>query len=161
MKDNNGFGKEVENMKVILNQDIKGKGKKGQLVEVSDGYGRNYLLPKGLAKEATNTNINIMNGKNDAEEYRRKTALEDAEAQKEKMEQAEVVLTAKAGENGKLFGSITSKDVSEALKMQHHIKIDKKKFVMPDGIKTLGTTTVEVKIHPGVTGKLKVTVKEQ
>lgn len=148
-------------MKVILNQDVKGKGKKGQLVEVSDGYARNFLLPKGLAKEATNTNINIMNGKNNAEAYHQQVALEEAQATKEKMEAVEVVLTAKAGENGKLFGSITSKDVAEALTMQHHIKLDKKKFVMPDGIKMLGTTTVDVKIHQGVTGKLKVTVKGQ
>lgn len=148
-------------MKVILNQDVKGKGKKGQLVEVSDGYARNFLLPKGLAKEASNTNINIMKGQNDAEAHRQQVALEEAQAQKEKMEAVEVVLTAKAGDNGKLFGSITSKDVAEALTMQHHIKIDKKKFVMPDGIKALGTTTVEVKIHQGVTGKLKVVVKGQ
>jgi len=148
-------------MKVILNQDIKGQGKKGQLIEVSDGYARNYLLPKKLAKEATNTNINIMNGQNKSEAYHQKVALEEAQAQKEKMEQVTVVLTAKAGENGKLFGSITSKDVAEALKMQHHIKLDKKKFVMPDGIKTLGVTTVDVKIHQGVTAKLKVEVKNQ
>ena len=148
-------------MKVILTQDIKRKGKKDQLIEVSDGYARNFLLPKGLAKEATNTNINIMNGKNDAEAHRQKVALDEAEATKAKMEAVEVVLTAKAGENGKLFGSITSKDVAEALTMQHHIKLDKKKFVLPDGIKTLGTTTVDVKIHQGVTGKLKVTVKGQ
>ena len=146
-------------MKVILTQDIKGKGKKDQLIEVSDGYARNFLLPKGLAKEATNTNINIMNGKNDAEAHRQKVMLEEAEATKAKMEAVEVVLSAKAGENGKLFGSITSKDVAEALTMQHHIKLDKKKFVLPDGIKSLGTTTVDVKIHQGVTGKLKVTVK--
>lgn len=148
-------------MKVILNQDIKGHGKKGQLVEVSDGYARNYLLPKKLAQEATSTNINIMNGKNESEAHRQQVALEEAQAQKAKMESIEVVLTAKAGENGKLFGSITSKDVAEALKMQHHIKLDKKKFVMPDGIKAIGTTTVDVKIHTGVTGKLKVVVKEQ
>ena len=148
-------------MKVILNQDIKGQGKKGQLVEVSDGYARNFLLPKKLAKEATNANINIMNGQNESEAYHKKVALEEATAQKEKMEQVAVELFAKAGENGKLFGSITSKDVAEALKMQHHIKLDKKKFVMPDGIKTLGVTTVEVKIHQGVTAKLKVEVKNQ
>lgn len=148
-------------MKVILNQDVKGQGKKGQLVEVSDGYARNFLLPKGLAKEATNTNLNIMHGKNEAEAYHQKVAFEEAEALKEKMGALEVTLTAKAGENGKLFGSITSKDVAEALTMQHHIKLDKKKFVMPEGIKTLGTTTVDVKIHQGVTGKLKVVVKEQ
>jgi len=148
-------------MKVILNQDIKGQGKKGQLVEVSDGYARNFLLPRKLAVEANNTNINILNGKNDSEAYRKQVALEEAEQQKEKMEQVEVVLTAKAGDNGKLFGSITSKDVSEALTMQHHIKIDKKKFNIPDGIKAIGTTVVEVKIHPGVVGKLKVVVKQQ
>ena len=145
-------------MKVILNQDIKGQGKKGQLVEVSDGYARNFLLPKKLASEANNTNINILNGKNESEAYRKQVALEEALSQKEKMEKVEVRLSAKAGENGKLFGSITSKDVSEALTMQHHIKIDKKKFVIPDGIKVLGTTNVEVKIHPGVTATLKVTV---
>ena len=145
-------------MKVILNQDIKGQGKKGQLVEVSDGYARNFLLPKKLASEANNTNINILHGKNESEAYRKQVALEEATEQKEKMEKVEVRLTAKAGENGKLFGSITSKDVAEALTMQHHIKIDKKKFVIPDGIKTLGTTNVEVKIHPGVAATLKVTV---
>lgn len=145
-------------MKVILNCDIKGQGKKGQLIEVSDGYARNYLLPKKLASEANNTNINILNGKNESEAYRKQVALEEAVAQKEKMEKVEVKIVAKAGENGKLFGSITSKDVAEALTMQHHIKIDKKKFVMPDGIKILGTTVVEVKIHPGVVGNLKVTV---
>lgn len=148
-------------MKVILNQDIKGQGKKGQLVEVSDGYARNYLLPKKLASEANSTNMNILHGKNEAEAYHQQVALEEAEAQKEKMETIEVRLSAKAGENGKLFGSITSKDVAEALTAQHHIKIDKKKFVMPDGIKVLGTTKIEVKIHPGVTGHLKVTVTQQ
>jgi large subunit ribosomal protein L9 len=148
-------------MKVILNQDIKGQGKKGQLIEVSDGYARNYLLPKKLASEANNTNINILNGKNESEAYRKQVALDEANAQKEKMEKIEVRLSAKAGENGKLFGSITSKDVADALTMQHHIKIDKKKFVMPDGIKVLGTTNVEVKIHPGVLGTLKVTVTGQ
>lgn len=148
-------------MKVILNQDIKGQGKKGQLIDVSDGYARNYLLPKKLASEANNANINILNGKNESEAYRKQVALDEALSQKEKMEKIEVRLSAKAGENGKLFGSITSKDVAEALTMQHHIKIDKKKFVMPDGIKVLGTTNVEVKIHPGVVGTLKVTVTQQ
>lgn len=148
-------------MKVILNQDIKGHGKKGQLVEVSDGYARNYLLPRNLAKEATSTNINVMNSQNESEEHRRKVALEEAQALKEKMEAIEVVMTAKAGENGKLFGSVTSKDVAEALTAQHHIKLDKKKFVLPDGIKSIGTTTVDIKIHTGVVGKLKVVVKEQ
>ena len=147
-------------MKVILNQDVKGQGKKGQLVEVSDGYARNFLLPKKLAKEATKENINIMQGQNDSIEYRKKKELEEAQAIAEKMKEIVVNLKAKAGENGKLFGSITSKDVSEALTMQHHIKIDKKKFVLPDGIKMLGVTTVDVKLHQGVVGKVKVSVEQ-
>lgn len=148
-------------MKVILNQDVKGQGKKGQLVEVSDGYARNFLLPKKLAKEATKENINVMQGKRDSEEHRKKVELEEAQETARKIEAASVKLTAKAGENGKLFGSITSKDVAEALTMQHHIKLDKKKFVLPDGIKTLGTTEVEIKVYTGVTAKLKVVVENQ
>lgn len=148
-------------MKVILNQDVKGQGKKGQLVEVSDGYARNFLLPRNLAKEATNENLNVMKGKAESEEYRKKVELEAAQADAAKINEATVQLTAKAGDNGKLFGSITSKDVAEALKMQHHIKIDKKKLVMPDGIKMLGVTTVDVKVYPGVTAKLKVQITEQ
>ena len=151
----------VLKMKVILNQDIKGQGKKGQMVEVSDGYGRNYLLPRGLAKEATNSNINIMEGQAASAEFHRQQELEAAQKLASDMKELKVILTAKAGDNGKLFGSITSKDVAEALKMQHHIKLDKKKFVLPDGIKNLGTTIVDIKIHPGVVGKLSVEVKAQ
>lgn len=146
-------------MKVILNQDIKGQGKKGQMVEVSEGYGRNYLLPRGLAKEATKSNINVMEGQAASAKYHKQQELEAAQKTADEMKNIKVVLTAKAGENGKLFGSVTSKDVAEALKMQHHIKIDKKKFVLPDGIKALGTTAVDVKIYPGVTGKLNVEIK--
>lgn len=145
-------------MKVILTQDVKGHGKKGELVNVSDGYGRNYLLPRGLAKEATKANLNVMEGQAASAEYRRQKELEEAQAISDKMKELTVNLKAKAGENGKLFGSITAKDVAEALTMQYHIKLDKKKFVVPDGIKTLGITTVDVKIHPGVVGKLKVSV---
>lgn len=148
-------------MKVILNQDVKGQGKKGQLVEVSDGYARNFLLPRKLAKEATNENINVMKGKADSEQHRKQVELEQAQADAAKINEVTVQLTAKAGEGGKLFGSITSKDVAEALKMQHHIKIDKKKFVMPEGIKVLGVTNVEIKVYQGVTAKLKVQVTEQ
>lgn len=147
-------------MQVILNQDVKGQGKKGQLVNVSDGYARNYLLPRGLAKEATKSNINELKGKKESLEYKIQTETNEAKAIVEKMKEIEVVMTAKAGANGKLFGSITSKDVAEALTMQHHIKLDKKKFIMPDGIKLLGTTEIDVKVYTGITGKLKVTVKE-
>lgn len=148
-------------MKVILNQDVKGQGKKGQLVDVSDGYARNFLLPKGLAKEATKSNINVMEGQAASAEYHRQKELEEAQQTADKIKELKVTLTAKAGENGKLFGSITTKDVADALTMQHHIKIDKKKFVLPDGIKTLGVTCVDIKIHPGVVAKLNVEVKAQ
>lgn len=147
-------------MKVILTQDVKGQGKKGDLVNVSDGYGRNYLLPRGLAKEATKSNLNVMEGQAASAEYRRQKDLEEAQSVADKFKDIKVILTAKAGENGKLFGSITSKDIAEALTMQHHIKLDKKKFVLPDGIKTLGTTIVDVKIHSGVVGKLNVQVNQ-
>ena len=145
-------------MKVILNQDVKGQGKKGDLVDVSDGYARNFLLPKNLAKPATKENINVMKGQQESREYRQQKELEEAQEIAKKIGEISVLLKAKSGENGKLFGSITSKDVSEELTKQHHIKIDKKKFQMPDGIKTLGVTQVEIKIHAGVSAKLKVEV---
>ena len=136
-------------MQVILTRDVKGQGKKGQMVNVSDGYARNYLLPRGLAEPATKSNINVMKGKQESLEYKKKVELEEANAIAEKMKEIKVVLKAKA-----------SKDVAEALTSQHHIKLDKKKFVMPDGIKTLGTTTVDVKIYTGVVGKLNVVVEQ-
>ena len=116
-------------MKVILTADVKGKGKKGDLVNVNDGYARNFLLPKGLALEATAANLNDLKGKNEAEDYRRQQDFESAEATAEKLKAVAVELSAKAGENGKLFGSITSKEIAEKLKYQHHIVIDKKKMV--------------------------------
>lgn len=146
-------------MKVILNQDVKGQGKKGDMIEVSDGYARNFLLPKNLAKEATKENINVLKGQKDSQEFREKKALEEAEAIKKQVDEVTVKIKAKAGDNGKLFGSVTSKEIAEELKMQHHIKLDKKKFVLPDGIKSLGVTVVDIKIHPGVVGKLKVSVE--
>lgn len=146
-------------MKVILNQDVKGQGKKGDIIEVSDGYARNFLFPKNLAKEATKENINVLKGQKESQEYREKKALEEAEAIKSQVDEVIVKIKAKAGDNGKLFGSVTSKEIAEELKMQHHIKLDKKKFVLPDGIKSLGTTVVDIKIHPGVVGKLKVSVE--
>jgi len=145
-------------MKVILNQDVKGQGKKGQLVEVSDGYARNFLLPRKLAKEATKENINVMQGQQSSLEYHKQKDLEDAQALAAKIAELTVTLKAKAGDNGKLFGSITSKDIAEALTAQHHIKLDKKKFVLPDGIKTLGVTKVDIKLHPGVVACLNVRV---
>ncbi len=151
--------KEEMNMKVILNQDVKGQGKKGDLINVSDGYARNFLLPKNLAKEATKENLNVMQGQKESQEYRKQKELEEAQELQKKIAELTVNIKAKAGENGKLFGSVTSKEIAEELKMQHHIKLDKKKFVLPDGIKTLGVTQVDIKLHPGVVGKLKVMVE--
>ena len=131
-------------MQVILTQDVKGQGKKGQMVYVSDGYARNYLLPKGLATEATKSNINDLKGKKESLEYKIKTETEEAQRIVDKMKEIEVVIKAKAGDNGKLFGSVTSKDVADELTKQHHIKLDIKKFVLPDGIKVLGLTEVTV-----------------
>ncbi|MBQ3461814.1 MAG: 50S ribosomal protein L9 [Clostridia bacterium] len=147
-------------MQDILTQDVHGQGKKGQMVKVSDGYARNYLLPKGLAQPATKSNINVMKGKAESAEYKKQKEKEEAEDIAKKMEDITVLIKAKAGDNGKLFGSVTSKDVAEELKMQHHIKLDKKKFVMPDGIKALGLVTVDVKLYSGITGKLKVMVEK-
>lgn len=146
-------------MKVILLQDVKGQGKKGAVVEVSDGYARNFLFPKKLATEATNSAINDLKGKNEAFAYKKETELSEAKAMKEKLKDLSVTIVAKAGANGKLFGSVTNKDVAEQLLKQHHIKIDKRRFEMSD-IKNVGITTVSVKLYPDVTGELKVEIKE-
>lgn len=146
-------------MKVILTADVKGKGKKGDMLNVSDGYARNFLLPQGLATPATKTAINEMKGQNDAKAYREQKQLEEATALKAKIEEVTVVLKAKTGENGKLFGSITTSDVAQELKMTHHVVVDKKKIVM-DAIKSIGTVQATVKLHPSVAATLKVKVEE-
>lgn len=148
-------------MKVILQADVKGKGKKGDIKEVSDGYARNFLFPRGLAVEANASNLNSAKGQKEAQEFHKAQEKEQALETKKKIDELSVTLHAKAGAGGKLFGSITSKDVAEALKMQQHIVVDKKKFVMPDGIKTIGTTEVEVRVYPEVVAKLKVVVCEE
>lgn len=146
-------------MKVILKQDVKGLGKKDQMVEASDGYARNFLFPKGLAVEASASNINVMKTKNEAEKQRKDREIAQAKALAEKIKKTTVTLKVKAGENGKLFGSITSKDVSEALKAQHKLDIDKKKIVMPEALKSIGTCEVEVKLYPEISSKLTVKVE--
>lgn len=146
-------------MKVILTTDVKGKGKKGDMINVSDGYARNFLLPQGLATPATKSAINEMKGQSDAKAYREQKQLEEANALKARIEEVTVVLKAKTGENGKLFGSITTSDVAHELKMTHHIVVDKKKIVMA-AIKSVGTTEANVKLYPGVAAKLKVKVEE-
>ena len=148
-------------MKVILTQDVKSQGKKGDLINVSDGYARNFLFPKGLAKEASKQALNELESKKGAEAYRRNLEEEKAHNIAERMKDITVKLEAKAGAGGKLFGSITSKDVAEALKAQFNIDIDKRKLDLKDGIKNCGITEVPAKLYTGITGTFKVDVKEQ
>lgn len=147
-------------MKVILKQDVKNVGKKDSMMEVSDGYARNFLIPRGLAVEANATSINDMNTKNAAEKSKKDRELKQARELAAKLAETTVVFKTKIGENGKLFGSITSKDISEKLMSSHAINIDKKKFVLEDAIKHIGNTEVEVKLYPGVSAKLTVKVEQ-
>lgn len=148
-------------MKVILQADVKGQGKKGDIVNVSDGYARNFLLPKGLVVEATSTNMNAVKGQKEAQAYKKQKELEQAKELAKRLSDIKVTLKAKAGENGKLFGSITSKEIAERLKSEYHIDIDKRKIQLQEAIKTIGTIQVEVKVYPEVTGKLTVSVIEE
>ncbi len=146
-------------MKVILKQDVKGLGKKEQMVEASDGYARNFLLPRGLAVEATSSNVNIMKTKKEAEAQKKDREVAQAKELAKKIKDITVTLKVKAGENGKLFGSITSKDVAEALKSQQKLDIDKKKLIMPDSLKAVGTFEVEVKLYPEINSKFTVKIE--
>ncbi len=148
-------------MKVILKQDVKGLGKKEDMVEVKDGYARNFLLPRGLAVEANASNINDMKSKKASESAKRERELAHAKELAGKLKETTVVIKSKAGENGKLFGSITNKDIADKLKSDFNIDIDKKKFVLPDTIKTLGETQVEVKLYPEVSGTLTVKIVQE
>lgn len=145
-------------MKVILRQDVKNLGEKGQLVEVSDGYARNFLIPRKLAEEASPVNINIMNMKKEAEKTKKERELMHARAMLDKLKNATLVIKAKAGENGKLFGSITSKDISDAIKKDFDLDIDRKKIHLPDVLKTLGDTEVEIRLYPQAVSKITVKV---
>ncbi|MDP4133516.1 MAG: 50S ribosomal protein L9 [Bacillota bacterium] len=146
-------------MKVVLLKDVKTQGKKGDLINVSDGYARNFLFPRGLAIEATKNALNDLKGQKESETFKKETEVANAKEMAAKVEGIIVELSAKAGDSGKLFGSITAADVAQGLKMQHHIVIDKKKIVLPEGIKHTGITEVEVKIYPEISSKIKVNVK--
>ncbi|AOY75353.1 50S ribosomal protein L9 [Clostridium formicaceticum] len=148
-------------MKVILLQDVKGQGKKGDVVNVSDGYARNFLFPKNLAVEATGGNMKTLEQQNKAREQKQQEELQKSKELAAKIEKLTVELKAKAGEGGRLFGSVTSKDISELVNKKHGIKLDKKKIVLPDPIRELGVKYLEVKIQPGVVAKLKVHVMEE
>ena len=147
-------------MKVILLEDVKSLGKKGQIVDVSDGYARNFILAKKLGLEATSKNLNDLKLKKAHEDKLAAQRLQEAKDFAAKLEGLQVTLKIKAGEGGKLFGSISSKEIAEAAKEQLGLEIDKKKLVLPNPIKAIGTKDVPVKLNPQVTGELKVIVQE-
>lgn len=147
-------------MKIILLQDEKKLGKKGQIIEASEGYARNYILPKKIGVEATPKNLNDLKLQKANEE---KIAQEQLDAAKElaaTLETKQVVVKMKAGEGGRAFGSVSSKEIAEACKAQHNIELDKKKLQLPESLKNFGVYEVGVKLHPQVTGKLTVKVEE-
>ena len=146
-------------MEIILLQDVKALGKKGEIVKVSDGYARNFILPKKLGLEATKQNLYDLNMQKAAEEKRQKEILEEARAFGKKLEELTIKISIKAGEGGKTFGSVSTKEIAEEAKKQFNIDIDKKKLVLADPIKNAGTYTVPVKLHPQVTAELKVKVE--
>ncbi|WP_139990869.1 50S ribosomal protein L9 [Paenibacillus paridis] len=147
-------------MKVIFLQDVKGQGKKGQVKDLSEGYVRNFLLPQGLAKLASDGNLKTLEVQNASEQKRKDKEKEDAQALGKKLEEMTVVIKTKAGEGGRLFGAITSKQIGEALAALG-IKVDKRKIEMEDPIRSLGVTQVVVKIHPEVKAKLSVQASEE
>ena len=148
-------------MKVVLLTDVKGHGKKGDIVEASDGYARNFLLPRKMAEVATAGVLNNIKGKNESAAFHKQQELAAAKETAAALEGKKMVLRGKAGENGKLFGKITNQNVAEAVKMQLHHIIDKRKIVLPDGIKTIGETNVEIKIYPEISATIKVLVEAE
>ena len=147
-------------MKVILQQDVKGQGKKGQLVEVSDGYGRNFLLAKKLAVLATPENMNTMRQQEKAKKAQEAAEKAEAQAIAKKLADLTVTIPAKAGEGGRLFGAVTAKEVSDALKAQHGISIAKAKLVLDEPIKACGGYQIKAKLGYEITGTVKVVVTE-
>lgn len=148
-------------MKVIFLKDVKGKAKKGDVKNVPDGYARNYLFKNNLAEEATSGNLKALNVKKKKQDKLEIEEKENAINLKDKLADLTVELEAKSGENGRLFGSITSKQIAEALNKQHGHKLDKRKIELDEPIRALGYTNVPVKLHPEVSGSVKVHVKEK
>jgi large subunit ribosomal protein L9 len=148
-------------MEVILLKDVKGQGKKGEVIKVSNGYARNFLLPKGYAVMATEKGKKKISEQNAM--MRKKMQTEEAMAKEraEKISSLKVELMVKAGENGKLFGSVTGKDIAEGLKAQHGIKVDKKKVVLPEPIKNTGEFKVEIKVYPEISAMLEVIIAQE
>ena len=145
-------------MKIILLQDIKGVGKKDEVINASDGYARNFLLPKKMGVEANAENMSKLKAKQDSNQYKKSVEKEKAEKIAEKLKNITLKISVKSGENQKIFGSITAKEIAENLKEQYKIEIDKKKIDLKEPSKVLGVTTVSIKLFEGVVGSLKVQV---
>ena len=143
-------------MKVVLLQDIKGTGKKGELVNVSDGYARNFLFVKNLAVEANSDNLAKLKSKKESEQYKKNQDKEEAEKIADKMGKIKLQFKVKTGENGKIFGGVSSKEIQEKLEKDYNIKVDKKKIELKETIKTLGITKVQIKLFEAVIGEVKV-----
>lgn len=148
-------------MKVILLQDIKNVGKKEEIINANDGYARNYLFPKKLAIEATKDNLLKLQAKKTAETKKKNAEIEANKKIAKKMEEMNLIIKAKAGSNGKIFGGITSKEISEELKKQYNFEVDKKKIILKETIKNLGEFSVEIKFGDGVIGNLKISIQEE
>lgn len=148
-------------MKVILLQDIKGTGKKDQIVEISDGYARNYLLPRKLAKEATSEALNSLEKSRSADRHREEVRKQQAEVKARELKGKVIQLEVKGGENGKLYGSVTNDQIATALKQQHGIEVDKRKLEQEEPIRTAGQSFVTLKLYPGISTRMIVNVKIQ
>lgn len=148
-------------MKVIFLQDVKGSGKKGEIKEVSSGYAQNFLIKKGLAKEANDQNLAQLAGQKRKKEQEAQEEVVQANILKKTLADLTVEIKTKAGEGGRVFGSVTSKQITDALEKQYQIKLDKRKLDLPEGIRALGYTNVKIKLHPEVQAILKVHVQEQ
>ena len=148
-------------MKVVLLADVKGQGKKGQVVNVSDGYARNFLFPKNLATVADNKIMNEIKGKEEAKARQIELDKQEARDTAEKLKSVVVKIKAQAGADGRIYGSVTSKEIAETLKLQHGIEIDRPKITLQDPIKAFGTYNPEVKLYPEIAGKINVVVTEK
>ena len=148
-------------MKVILQQDIRGKGKRGQMIEVSDGYARNYMLPRKMAIEATPDNVNTMRMTDRANAEKRQREREEAFALSNRLKDMTVVVKAKGGGAGRLFGSVTTQEIADALKQTYDITLDKRKIVLDEQIKTVGLYTVHCKLGYEITADLKIKIEEK
>lgn len=146
-------------MKVILLQDVKGSGKKGDVINASDGYARNFLLPKKLAVEANAGNMTELNNHKASVEHKRAVNRDNSAELKERLEKATIVISAKTGDNGKLFGKVTSMDIEKAVKDQLGIEVEKRKIQLPDALKTIGEYEVVIKLFEDISAKVKIVIK--